>query len=186
MHKHHAKWKVTLPWLIEDSSDEEEDETPAQEVVTQAKVVGVKEEEEEQPDIDDADTRRWNPPRRTSLQKAVTIPEPTPEDDDEYDELGRPHSPRTPRIVQSATPLVSEQSRRRRNTEGSRRRSIAFTAEERWTFIEFLADHPWVSLSLWHSSRRSAEVFLEGLDYCHRSRGLACRGDHRFSRMAKV
>ena len=96
-------------------------------------------ESEDEPDMDLADARRWNPPRRTSIVKPLTVTIPADEGDGSYGEPERkPVSPRAPRST------LSELVTKRRRTEGGRRRSTAFSEQERQIFIDFLSQHPWV------------------------------------------
>lgn len=97
-----------------------------------------------EPEIDEADARRWNPPRRSSINKSLAE-----DGDTNYED--RPVLPlsasgrkqRSPRMSRAPQPMTVEHRQPK-----ERRRSLAFTPQERQNFIEFLADHPWVWTSV--------------------------------------
>ncbi|KAG9008500.1 hypothetical protein FRB90_008842 [Tulasnella sp. 427] len=158
--KHIHEWKKLIPLLENDMSEdeeqasshgfEEEDSTFKPEPVAGMPDPGAS-SSSAAPEAHDADARRWNPPRRSSLTKPSLAPGVQPDDGDtSYDDRSAPpvssassrkqRSPRTSRLPQQMT-VEHKQPK-------ERRRSLAFTPQERQNFIEFLADHPWVWTSV--------------------------------------
>ncbi|KAG8900812.1 hypothetical protein FRB99_005753 [Tulasnella sp. 403] len=170
LHKNLSKWRDRIPSLRDDFTEE------ADEVSQGLLDDSTTDKDTKGDDIDGdlADSRRWNPPRRSAAQvKPISIPIPTDDDDASYDEH-KPHSPRSPRSARMSGPESELQKRRR--AEGQRRRSIAFSANERKIFIEFLADHPWVWTSItappeWLQGSTTASAVWQKFEklYPHRS-----------------
>ncbi|KAG8933586.1 hypothetical protein FRC01_008127 [Tulasnella sp. 417] len=183
--KHIHEWRKLIPSLENDMSEdddqtsshgpEEEDSTFKLEGAAHnraAAAVAGGAAATVEPEIDEADARRWNPPRRSSLNKSLAE-----DGDTNYEDRPAPplsasgRKQRSPRMSRAPQPMTVEHRQPK-----ERRRSLAFTPQERQNFIEFLADHPWVWTSVsvpaeWlvHATTASAVWAKYQSMYPHRS-----------------